>query len=192
MRRRLAIPPESVVVSTIASLVPIKGHGDLLCAMARVVKAVPDVRCVLVGDGPLRGELEQLAWRHGLSKTIVFAGVLDEDLKNALIQMSDVVVLPSLSEGLPVALLEATAAGRPVVATDAGGNREIVEPGVTGLLVQPGDPAALATAILTVVSDKALAEQMGRAGRRRSEAAFSFGETVAQVGSLYKRLLAGA
>lgn len=190
VRRRLSLSEDAVVLSTVAHLIPIKGHRYLLQAMAQVAPSMPKAVCVLIGDGPERRPLERMAQALGLNGRVVFAGTLEEEeLKNALIQLSRAVVLPSLSEGLPVSLLEAMALGKPVVATDVGGMREVVVDQVTGLLVRPADPAALAGAILTLASNEELSGRMGQAGRRRVEETFSSREMVHRVAALYEDLV---
>ena len=119
----------------------------------------------------------------------MLTGVLDDARRNAILQLSRVVVLPSLSEGLPVSLLEAMAFGKPVVATAAGGISEVVDDGVTGLLVPPRDPHALASALRQVLSDDALAERMGRAGRRRMEEVFPMNALGGRMRELYRALV---
>jgi glycosyltransferase involved in cell wall biosynthesis len=191
VKRRLSLREHALVLSTIANLIPIKGHRYLLEAMAQVARSVPEAVCVLVGDGPQRQSLERMAHALGVDGCVVFAGTLEEELKRAVIRMSRAVVLPSLSEGLPVSLLEAMALGKPVVACDVGGVREAVVDQVTGLLVQPADSEALANAIHRLVSDHALADRMGQAGRCHFEETFSMHGMVSQVEALYAELLGG-
>jgi len=179
---------QAVSVATIATLVPIKGHRYLLEAIARLAPSVPSLRCVLVGEGPERGRLEAMARALGLGTHVIFMGALEEELKNAVIHASRAIVVPSLSEGLPVAVLEAMAAGKPVVACDAGGVREIITDGVTGCLVPSRDPDALARAILMVISNEALADRLGRAGRRHLDERFIFHDMIAKLEHLYTTL----
>ena len=192
VKRRYGIPEGSVVIATIASLIPLKGHRYLIEALPGLVRSVPSLRCLLVGDGPHRPAVEQLVRRLRLTDHVVLTGVLDDARRNAILQLSRVVVLPSLSEGLPVSLLEAMAFGKPVVATAAGGIGEVVDDGVTGLLVPPRDPHALASALRQVLSDDALAERMGRAGRRRIEEVFPMNALGGRMRELYRALVPSA
>lgn len=189
LRMRLRLPQEAEVVTVMANLIPLKGHHDLVEAMSRLRAERPGARCVMAGDGPERSRLEAQVHRLGLEGCVQFTGTLPETLKPVLLQLSDVVVLPSLSEGLPVVLLEAMAYGRPIVATDVGGTRELIEDGRTGLLVRPRDPAALASAVRTLLADRSRADEMGRAAsawlRQRQQTC----DPAAQFLALYEELV---
>lgn len=176
------------VVGTVGRLVDPKGHGHLLDALAKVRSQIAGVKALLVGDGTLRTEMERRAEALGLSDTVIFTGIR-RDVPEVL-ALLDVFVLPSLWEGLPIALLEAMAAGLPVVATRVGGVPEVVVEGETGLLVPPRDPEALAQAILTLLRDPDLRQAMGQAGRERVREHFSVDQMVKKTESLYQRLLA--
>ncbi|OGX47564.1 MAG: hypothetical protein A3G88_04490 [Omnitrophica WOR_2 bacterium RIFCSPLOWO2_12_FULL_63_16] len=185
VRRLCGVTDSSVVIVAVASLIPLKGHRYLIEALPAITGSIPSLRCLIVGDGPSRPAIEQQVSRLGLARHVVFTGVLDEEEKKAAIRLSRVVVLPSLSEGLPVALLEAMALGKPIVATDVGGIRELIDDQVSGVLVRPRNSDALASAIRSVASDPAWAEQLGRAGRRRFEETFSFSEMIDRLRALY-------
>jgi glycosyltransferase involved in cell wall biosynthesis len=166
------------VVVTTAQLRAHKGHEYLLEAAAEL----PDVRFLFVGEGPERERLESLARSLGVDDRVDFLG-FRSDVRELLLR-SDLFVLPSLDEGLPLSVLEAMTVGKPVVATSAGGTDEAVEDGVTGIVVEPRDVKALAAAIRAVLGDPALAARMGAAGRARVESRFSsdaMGDTVAEV-----------
>lgn len=184
-KQQLAIQEDAVVCVTIGTLIPIKGHRYLLEGMPRLVRLLPALRCVVIGDGPQRKVLEQAAARLGLNGHVIFAGGVDGPLRNAALHLSRVVVLPSLSEGLSVAILEAMALAKPIVTTDVGGNREAVVDGVNGLLVPPRDPEALAVAMRRLVSDEALAARLGEAGRRRFREHFSLDQMLQQLETVY-------
>ena len=143
-----------------------KAHGDLLKAAALVRRSVPDVRFLLVGQGPLEDQVRRQAEQLGLGDTVIFAG-FREDVPR-LAAALDVFALSSRHEGLSIALMEAMALGRPPVVTSVGGLPELVTHDRHGLLVPPGDPAALAAGIVTVLQDPALAERLGSAARRRA------------------------
>jgi glycosyltransferase involved in cell wall biosynthesis len=184
-KQRLAIPDGTVLCVTIGNLFPIKGHHYLLQGVRRLLGVAPPVTCVVIGEGPQRPMLEREAARLGLNGHVIFAGALEGPVRNAMVHLSRVVVLPSLSEGLPVTILEAMALAKPIVATDVGGNREAVEDGVTGLLVPPRDPEALAAAVRRVVADEALATRMGQAGRRRFDEYFTPDRMFRQFEAVY-------
>ena len=173
-RARVGLPAEGPVAACIGALGAEKRVGDVLDAVA----AVPGVHLLVVGDGPERPALEGRATAPGLTGRVHFAGVLpgsDEALAAA-----DVVVLASRTEGMPGVLIEAGLAARPAVATAVGAVAEVVEGGVTGVLVAPGDTGALAEGLRTVLlSGPATAAAMGAAARRRCAARFSM-SVVAQ------------
>lgn len=154
-----------------ARLEPIKRIEVLLRAMAILRRADPQVTLTIVGDGSARPALERLAEELGLAGSTRFTG-WREDVASEL-RSADCFVLPSRSEGLSMTLLEAMATGLPVVATRVGGNPEVVEEGVTGLLVPHSDPEALARALREVIEDPSRARAMGEAGRERVLARFS-------------------
>ena len=188
LRQEWGIDADVLVVGTVARLGPEKGHAYLLEAVAEVLKQVLQTRLLLVGDGPMRSQLEDRAKALGVADSIVFAG-LRHDVQTIL-SLFDLFVLPSLWEGLPMAVLEAMAAGLPVVATAVGGTPEVVVDGVTGLLVPPRDPHALAEAILRLLRDPDLRKRMGGAGRERVAAHFSVEQMVQRTEKLYEHLLA--
>jgi len=187
MRRAFGVPTQGLLVGTVGRLHPQKGFASLLAAVARVRERLPAIRLLLVGDGALRRDLVARAEALGLAEVVTFAGSRG-DVPEILAAL-DLFVLPSLWEGLPNAVLEAMAAGLPVVATAAGGTPELVVDGETGLLVPPGDVTALAEAIERLLRDAGLRRKMGEAGRKRVEGHFTIEQTVAQTVALYETLL---
>lgn len=185
---RVPPPPDRApTAACIGSLSAKKGHAVLLDAFSIARKSLPQARLLLAGDGPLR---ERLAWRareHGLEAAVEFLGHR-EDI-GAVHAAADVVVLTSLEEGLPNALLEAMAHGLPVVATDVGGNREVVEHEVTGLLAAPGDRDAVAQALVRLLTDRDLAARMGAAGRERVRRHFGLRAMLDAYMQLYDDVL---
>jgi glycosyltransferase involved in cell wall biosynthesis len=188
-RRALRLAVDEDTVGVIAHLSPVKGHADLLAAMPRIAAARPRVRLLVVGDGGLRPELEARSRSLGLDERVVFAGA-SEDVAPVLAAL-DVVVVPSHTEGLSNALLEAMAMARPVVATAVGGNKDAVEAGVTGLLVPARDPEALAAAVLRLLERPEEGRRLGEAARRRVLADFSLERMVKGHEALYGSLLRG-
>jgi len=171
----------------VARLDFVKDQATLLRAARLVANREPRFRLDIVGDGEERLALTRLAAELSLEDVVRFHGFQDE--VRPFLERAGVFVLPSLSEGIALTLLEAMAAELPVVATDVGGNREVVTPGVTGLLVPPRDPRALAEAILSIMADPGRARTFGEAGRARVVRDFSLGQTVLQYEALYSRLL---
>jgi colanic acid/amylovoran biosynthesis glycosyltransferase len=159
-------------VLCIGTLYPVKGHRFLLEACLELHRAGVAFECHLVGDGPDRAALERLARQLGLANQIVFCGSLPRDDVAREIASADVLTVPSVltpegrREGIPVACMEGLAGGIPVVASAISGIPELIEDGVNGLLVPPGDPGALAAALLRLHADPALKEHLARAGRR--------------------------
>jgi glycosyltransferase involved in cell wall biosynthesis len=187
-REQLSIPPADVVIGFIGRMVPIKALPTLVAAFARALKARADMWLVLCGDGPVRIEVEALAIRLGISERVRFLG-WTEDLPRVYATM-DICALASLNEGTPVAIIEALAAGRAVVATRVGGVPDVIDHGATGLLVPAADEAALAAAIVTVAADGELRRRMGAAGRRQVAERYTAERLVSDVEQLYVSALA--
>jgi glycosyltransferase involved in cell wall biosynthesis len=174
------------VILTPARLHPQKGHTYLLQAAA----LLPNATFVLAGDGPLRAALEAQAGELGVAGRCIFLGERSD--VPALLAAADLFVLPSLFEGLPVSVLEAMAAERPVVATAIGGTDEAVTSEVTGLLVPPRDPTALASAIRRLQEEPEVARRLAAAGRARVEREFSSAATARHVMAIYEQVLGDA
>jgi glycosyltransferase involved in cell wall biosynthesis len=156
-------------VACVARLAIQKGQSYLIEAMAELVRQVPEATLLLAGEGPLRAELEARCSALGLSGAVQFLGSIAREDLPAVYAQTDVVALPSLWEGLPVTLLEALSAGKPIVATNAGGNAELVQHGVNGLVVPCKNSAALAQALIHLAKDDDLRTKMGRASRAQFE-----------------------
>lgn len=170
-----------------AVLRPGKGHDVLLEAVPKVLMAFPGARFALAGEGELRGRLEDMAAHLG--PAIRFLGNRNDI--PALMDSADLVVLPSLSEALPTVAMEAAAAGRPVVASCVGGVPEIVADGHSGCLVAPGDPDALATAIVDLMADPELRAKYGASARQRAMERFGMASQVARTMDLWGEVGAG-
>jgi glycosyltransferase involved in cell wall biosynthesis len=181
---------DRLVVGTVARLVWFKGLNDLVAAAPAVVKAFPQTVFVLVGDGPERDHLEHEANELGVAANFIFFGERHD--VPSLLRGFDLFVLPSVSEGLPITILEAMAAGKAVIATEVGGVPELVEHGVTGLLVPPRDPTALGAALISLLGDRPRRSAMGRSGRQRLARAFNAERMVAETDALFQRLLRAA
>lgn len=186
LRGRLALPAGVPLLVSVGRFVPYKGYHHLLEAARLVAQARPEAHWLLVGDGELRGKLEAQCRGAGLESRVRFLG-WREDVPD-LLALSDLFVLPSLGEHFGRVLIEAMAAGRPVVATDAGGVPEIVRHGQTGLLVPPGEARPLAEAVLALLGDPARAAAMGKAGLARAEQEFSLTTHIQAVEALYRNL----
>jgi L-malate glycosyltransferase len=190
LRRELGLPPSAPLVVVSSRLNRMKGVEYFLDAASMLAPRFPEVRFLIVGDGGGRKELEDRAGNLGLAKRVIFTG-FRSDVPD-LIPEAAVSVLPSLSEGLSNSLLESMASGVPVIAARVGGNPEIVEHEVSGLLVPTRDSAALADAIGSLLQDPQLAASMGEAGRRRVAELFSMERSLSEVERFYERLLGDA
>jgi glycosyltransferase involved in cell wall biosynthesis len=151
-----------------------------------VVKVRPDVRFVLVGDGPRRDDLKREAARLGVDGAVVFAGFREDRLR--FVRAFDVYAMASLHEGLPLALLEAMALGCPPVATRVGGINAVIDDAVNGFIVEPRDPATQAQRIVSLLKDAPLRARVGAAARERA-AAFDVRSAVRRIEDVYSGLI---
>jgi glycosyltransferase involved in cell wall biosynthesis len=188
LRKTLGFQSSDLVVGTVARLVPDKGIECFLRMAASIRAARSDVRFLIVGDGPLRGDLERMADALGIRLSVVFTGLRTDvpDLMDAM----DLFVLPTLREGFGVVFAEAMAMGRAVVGSRIGPVAEVVEDGVTGYLVLPDAPEEFAVRALELLSDEAKRRAFGEAGRRRVEKLFTEERMCETIERHYQRLLA--
>jgi glycosyltransferase involved in cell wall biosynthesis len=183
-KAELGIDPSTPLVGSVGRLVAIKDHLTML----RVIERLPSTHLAIVGDGDLRPKLENEAIRRGLGARVHFLG-WREDLSSIYSDI-DVVVLTSHSEGTPVAIIEALAASRPVVATDVGGVKHVVQHGQTGLLAPPGNSNVIASQLTRLLNDRSMASRMATAGRLDVARRFGEGRLVEEIRQLYRSLLA--
>ncbi len=181
-------PARSGTVVNIASLSPKKDHATFLSAARLVLERLPGTHFVIVGGGPLRSELEALAASLGIAEAVRFAGESDDI--GAALTCADVSVLTSIKEGCSNVVLESMAAGLPVVATDVGGNAELLEEGVSGFLLPAGDADGIARRIVELLEDEGLARRMGRAGSERVRSRFTVQRMVDDTVAFYEETLA--
>jgi glycosyltransferase involved in cell wall biosynthesis len=190
VRQELRLSPADRVVLNIGRLVPMKGQAELIRAMQRVVRSLPDARLVLVGDGPSEASLRRLTARLGLEDSVVITG-RRRDLA-ALYGAADLFAVSSRKENMGVVVYQAMAAGLAVVAYAAGSIDEAVLDGETGHLVRTGDVAALADRLIELLEDpRDAALALGRAGRARAEAEFSSRRMVERYETVYRHVLEG-
>jgi glycosyltransferase involved in cell wall biosynthesis len=186
-RKSFRIKKDALVVGTVGALTEEKGHLYLLRTIPKVVQRFPKAIFLFVGDGKERPNLEDIASKLGIVDKVIFAG-MRKDVPEIL-SMIDVFVLPSLNEGLPMALLEAQAARVPVVATRVGAIPDVVDDKVTGMLIPPKDPQGIAEAIIMILSDKTFASEMAQKGFERVRDNFSSEKMGIKYLSIYKELL---
>lgn len=182
----LWLPHHAPIVGNVAALVPHKGQKHLIEAARLVLPQVPDARFVIAGEGELRPALERQIKEHHLEKHVLLAGFRPDVL--SLHKALDVFVMSSVTEGLGTSLLDAMAASKPIVATNAGGIPEVVVDGETGFLVPPRDHEAMAEAIIKLLKDDALRTRMGAAGRARAQSLFSADRMVQETLRVYQRV----
>jgi glycosyltransferase involved in cell wall biosynthesis len=186
LRRELGLEAGSTLVGIVARLQAVKGHQFFIEAAARVLRSRREVHFVLVGDGPLRTEIENQAAALGITDHVHMLG--DRADVSRLVGAFDLLVLASLHEGLPNAVMEAMAAGVQVVATSVGGTKELIADGVTGYLAPPSDSAALADRIEFALGDEIHRKEIVSAARRRITSAFGIERMVESVETLYQEL----
>jgi glycosyltransferase involved in cell wall biosynthesis len=172
-------------------LAAVKGLPILLESLAAIIPALPDIVLTVVGDGPDRKKLEDMTTQLGLEENVKFVGYQSQAEVREHMQQTDVFVLPSFAEGVPVSLMEAMAAGVPVVTTRIAGVSELVEDGVSGYLVPPGDPVLLADRIKTLLTDNQLRTRFGAAGRAKVEKDFNIHVEVAWLDQVMMAALQG-
>lgn len=183
----LWLPHHAPLVGNVAALVPHKGQRYLIEAAHLVHREIPDARFVIFGEGELREHLEHLVHEHHLEKHVLLPGFRTDVI--GCIKGLDLFVMTSVTEGLGTSLLDAMACERAIVATRTGGIPEVVEDGVTGLLVPPRDASALARAIAGLLADGPRRQRLGAAGLRRVGERFTVERMVAETAAVYARLV---
>jgi glycosyltransferase involved in cell wall biosynthesis len=186
-RRELDLHEGARIVGIVASLLPIKDHATLLRAASILRARWPELRIVIVGDGPVRSSLQTLAESLGVSDLVRFAGLRPQT--PSFHHLFEISALCSTSEGFPNTLVEAMAAGKPIVATDVGGVRDAVRDEENGLLVPVQDPGAFSGAIDALLSDPERAREMGAHGLRRAREEFGARVVIGSLERLYEQLL---
>jgi L-malate glycosyltransferase len=186
LHEELWLPRHAPIVGNVAALVPHKGQRHLIDAAGIVLRQVPDARFVIAGEGELRSALERQIRERRLEKHVILLGFRPDVL--SLHKVFDVFVMSSVTEGLGTSLLDAMACAKPVVATRAGGIPEVVEDGLTGLLVPTRDPEKMAAAIVRLLNDAALRRQMGEAALLSVRERFSVERMVLDTLRVYQRV----
>ncbi len=190
LRAKLGLAPEDFVVGKIARLTELKGHDDLFIAAPELVWRCPRMKFLLVGDGEWRQRFEKLARRINLEKHFIFTGLVPPDAVPRYIGVMDALVHLSHREGLARALPQALAAGKPVVAYDCDGAREVCLDGETGILLEPGDLTGLRDALPKLAGDAELRARLGKRGQELVREYFPVERMVGEMFELYVKLLA--
>jgi glycosyltransferase involved in cell wall biosynthesis len=186
LRRKWGLDPEDPVIGMAGRFEPQKGHGDLLRAAVRVLKRVPGVHFMVLGEGSLLPDVKRLIERAGVAPAFLMPGSVENAAE--YYSVFDLVVLPSRWESLPYSLLEAMAAGKAIVATRVGGMAEAIEDGVSGLLVPPANPEALAAALIRLIESPRERQALGAAARKRAHGRYRLDDMVSKVAKLYEDL----
>ncbi len=186
-KREFGIPLNSNVIGVIGRLVPIKGHEYLVAAAKGIINEFNNTVFVFVGDGYLESRLERQAESIGVRDNIIFTGWRKDAVE--IIALFDILVVPSLNEGMGKVLVEGMALGKPIVASSVGGITDLVNNGDNGLLVPPRDPDALKEAILKLIRNKNMAQEMGKKGKARVYPEYDIFTMVKQIENLYESLL---
>lgn len=187
IRSALGISEDTPLITVIARLEEQKGHRYLLEAIPEIILKHPDAVFLLAGDGVLATELKARAKTLGLDRNIIFAGFRSD--VHALLRASDIFLLPSLFEGLPLVAIEASSAGLPVIATAVDGTPEAVRDGDTGLLIEPTNPVAITEAVLRLLDEPEAAKKMGQRGRTFVRAHFDVSRQIKETEAVYRDLV---
>jgi glycosyltransferase involved in cell wall biosynthesis len=186
VRRELGLGPAEPVIIQVARLDELKDHQTAIRCFARVAREAPGARLVLAGDGPEEADIRAMVKQLGLVQSVLFLG-LRKDVAR-LLQAADLFLLSSISEGIPLAMIEAMCAGLPVVSTLVGGTGEVVREGKTGLLAPARDDAALAQAVLRLHRDPGLRRLMGENGKQRARELFSEEQMARRYLAIYEQM----
>jgi glycosyltransferase involved in cell wall biosynthesis len=185
-RNMLSLPTSKILLISVARMVPAKNHMMLLEAFSRLLKEVPKAHLILIGDGVLRGNLEQKTRDRGIADHVSFCGKVNDP--TPYLRAADLFVLSSRREGLPVSLLEAMREGLPVVTTKAGGIPEVVSDSVNGYLVNIGDTEGFTTGLIRLISSGTRLE-FGRKARQRINKDFSIEKSAREYENIYKEAI---
>ncbi len=196
-RKRYQIPLNISVVGTIGAVVKRKGIRVFVEAAVDILKVVPNVKFIIVGgaltqeEGTYRDKIEELVIKLNLQEKIIFTGFI-ENVPEAIAAM-DILVFPSIEpEGFPLGIIEALACGKPVIATDINAHLEIIQHGINGLLIEINNKTALSKAVITLLTDKEKAKEMGRQGRKIVEEKFTIQKNIAAIEKIYEKLIKGS
>jgi glycosyltransferase involved in cell wall biosynthesis len=187
LRSEFGVGEDEFVIGIVGSLYPVKGHAYLFHALRTVLVHHPKTRLLVIGQGDLEQALKQEVLELGIERAVSFLGLRNDVPR--ILPLLDLFVLPSLSEGLSVALLEAMSAGVPVIASKVGGNPEIVVNGETGYLVPPQRPEELASRIIEFMSNQESSRLMGERGRERVAREFTTARMLERYQDLYDSCL---
>jgi len=186
MRQNLSVPPDAFVIGGVGRLVPVKGFEILIEAVALLKTKIENIHLIIVGDGPLKNDLQECCKRTGLENEVTFTGFRDDvaDVVKAL----DIFVVSSHHEGIPMAVLEAMAQNKAVVSTKVGGMNEIIEDSVSGILIPPNDPRSISDAIIELHSSPQNLNKLEKEAAKRINQKFSLTHLTSKMSDLYSSL----
>jgi L-malate glycosyltransferase len=187
IKRELHLPEKSYVIGTIGRLVPVKNHKMFLDAARIISETMPDIRFVIIGDGPLLSQLKSYVLSIGINDNVVFTGFRND--AKLLAGIFDVFALTSKHEGIPMVLLEAMSLGKPVVSTNVGGIPEIIENGGNGILVTPGDSLSFAAACLDILRDDNMRKRISMQAKRDIRQKYSLAVSLKKTFDLYNKVV---
>lgn len=186
LRKELGLDENDFLIGTMGRLTPVKDVESFLKAARIIHRQKPHVKFIVAGDGPLKHALQEQVREYGLAEIVLFLGHRDDGYN--ILELMDLFVLPSLSEGIPMVLLEALALACPVIASRVGGIPEVIEHGVNGLLIAPGREDELAKSCMTLIDDYDYARKLGIAGRGRVVEHFSASAMANSIAAIYRSL----
>jgi glycosyltransferase involved in cell wall biosynthesis len=189
-RQKLGISNDAIVITFVGRLIYAKGVQDLISAFSRIKDTAPEVKLLIVGDGPYRAELEKLAQQTDCHSSILFLGQRNQDEVIDTLSATDIFVNPSYSEGLPTSVMEAASIGLPIIATDVGGTREIIADYKTGILIKAANTSQLEQKLRELLTNTQLRKELGANARIFVEQKFNWEKIAELVESVYLSCLA--
>jgi glycosyltransferase involved in cell wall biosynthesis len=188
-RQKLGISNDDIVITFVGRLIYAKGAQDLISAFPRIKDTAPNVKLLIVGDGPYSDELKKLAHQTNCHNSILFSGQKNQAELIEILSATDIFVNPSYSEGLPTSVMEAASIGLPIIATDVGGTKEIITTDETGILVQKRDVGQLAEELYRLLADAELRGKLGKSARILAERKFNWDKITGEYIKLYTSLV---
>jgi len=189
LRKKFALSPDSIICTAVGRLVPVKGYDVLIAAVQKIASRVPQLQCLIVGEGEREDELCRQIQGAGLGDKIHLVGYLDRQDALSILKSTDIFVMPSRYEGTPIALLEAAALARPILASSTGGIPELVRHEEHAFLVPPGNPSALAEGLLKLTQDRGYADILGKNAQQRIQRKFDLETQAKATWQAYQKAL---
>ncbi len=189
LRQKFDLPPDSIVCTAVGRLVPVKGYDVLISAVQKIASEVPQLVCLIVGEGECKEELSEQIRAAGLEKRVRLLGYYARQEAMSILKSSDIFAMPSRYEGTPIALLEAAALARPILASCTGGIPELVMDEEHASLVPPGDPDALAQGLAELALDRDHAQRLGWNAQQRVRQSFNLESQVSATWNAYQKAL---